>query len=66
MDQLAELRNIVPDEDRIYVDGEELERHGRVFSYHAPHSPDAVVFPKKRDETHLCKGAGGDRFDSIG
>src|SRR5918997_148581 len=50
MDQLAELRNIVSDEDRIYVDGEELERHGRVFSYHAPHSPDAVVFPKKRDE----------------
>ena len=50
MDLLAELRNIVPDEDRIYVDGEELERHGRVFSYHAPRSPDAVVFPKKRDE----------------
>src|SRR3712207_9418875 len=50
MDLLTELRNIVPDEDRIYVDGEELERHGRVFSYHAPRSPDAVVFPKKRDE----------------
>ena len=50
MDQLAELRNIVSDEDRIYVDGEELERHGQVFSYHAPHYPDAVVFPKKRDE----------------
>ncbi len=50
MDLLTELANIVPDEDRIYVDGEELERHGRVFSYHAPRSPDAVVFPKKRDE----------------
>src|SRR5918992_5779468 len=50
MDLLTELRNIVPDEDRVSIDGEELERHGRVFSYHAPRSPDAVVFPKKRDE----------------
>jgi D-lactate dehydrogenase (cytochrome) len=50
MDLLAELRNIVPDEDRVYAEGEEVERHGRVFSYHAPHSPDAVVFPKYRDE----------------
>jgi D-lactate dehydrogenase (cytochrome) len=50
MDLLTELRNIVPDEDRVSIDEEELERHGRVFSYHAPHSPDAVVFPKNRDE----------------
>jgi D-lactate dehydrogenase (cytochrome) len=50
MDLLAELRNIVPDEDRVYADGEEVERHGRVFTYHAPRSPDAVVFPKDRDE----------------
>ena len=50
MDLLTGLRNIVPNEDRIYVDGEELERHGRVFSYHAPRSPDAVVFPKNKAE----------------
>src|ERR687898_5535 len=50
MDLLTELRNIVPDEDRVSIDEEELERHGRVFSYHAPHSPDAVVFPETRDE----------------
>ena len=50
MDLLAELRNIVPDEDRVSVDGEELDRHGRVFSYHAPRSPDVVVFPKNRAE----------------
>jgi D-lactate dehydrogenase (cytochrome) len=50
MDLLAELSNIVPDEDRVSVDGEELDRHGRGFSYHAPHLPDAVVFPKSRNE----------------
>jgi D-lactate dehydrogenase (cytochrome) len=50
MDLLEELRNIISDEDRVSVDGEELERHGRVFSYHAPRSPDAVVFPKNEAE----------------
>jgi D-lactate dehydrogenase (cytochrome) len=50
MDLLAELKSIIPDEGRIYVDGEEVERHGRVFSYHAPRSPDAVVFPESKAE----------------
>ena len=50
MDLLTGLRNIIPNEDRIYVHGEELERHGQVFSYHAPRSPDAVVFPKRKAE----------------
>jgi D-lactate dehydrogenase (cytochrome) len=50
MDLLAELRNIIPDEDRICADGEEVERHGRVFTYHTPRSPDAVVFPKNKAE----------------
>ena len=62
MDLLTELRNIVPDEHRVSVDGEELARHGRVFSYHAPHAPDAVVFPKSRDEVveilHFANGSG--------
>src|ERR671915_155750 len=60
MDLLTELRNIVPDEDRVYVEGEQVERHGRVFSYHEPHSPDAVVFPKNRDEVvELLRFANG-------
>src|ERR671917_1071934 len=50
MDLLSELRSIVS-EDRIRTDAEELERHGRAFfTYLAPHAPDAVVFPKSRDE----------------
>lgn len=50
MDLLAELREIVPDENRVYVDGEEVERHGRVLTYHESRSPDAVVFPKDKAE----------------
>ena len=50
MDLLSELAEVVP-EDRIRADTEEIERHGRAFfTYHAPHPPDAVVFPKSRDE----------------
>ena len=49
-DLLAELRNIAPDEDRVSVEGEELECHGQVFSYHASRSPAAVLFQKNRDE----------------
>ena len=47
---LEEPRSIITDEARVSVDGEELERHGRVFSYHAPRTPDAVVFPKNEAE----------------
>ncbi len=51
MDLLSELRDILPDENRIRVDGEEVERHGgAIFTYHDAHPPDAVVFPKNRDE----------------
>jgi D-lactate dehydrogenase (cytochrome) len=50
MDLLSELRSIVP-EDRIRTDAEAIERHGRAFfTYLAPHAPDAVVFPKSREE----------------
>ena len=50
MDLLSELAEVIP-EDRIRADAEEIERHGRAFfTYHAPHPPDAVVFPKSRDE----------------
>jgi hypothetical protein len=38
MDLLEELRNIVPDEDRVSVHGEELERHGSPSRRHKPGS----------------------------
>ncbi len=51
MDLLAELRALLPDEDRVTAGEEELDRHSRgFFSYHTPHHPDAVVFPKTREE----------------
>src|SRR5919202_2989921 len=51
MDLISELRNILPDEDRIRADGEEVERHGGgIFTYHDAQPPDAVVFPKTSDE----------------
>ena len=51
MDLLSELRTIVVEEDRVRADPAETERHGRAFfTYLAPHTPDAVVFPKSRDE----------------
>jgi D-lactate dehydrogenase (cytochrome) len=50
MDLFAELRNIIVDEDRICADGEEVELHGRVFTYHSPRPPDVVVFPKNKTE----------------
>ncbi len=50
MDLLAGLASIVP-EERIATDAEALDRHGRpFFTYHAAHMPDAVVFPKSREE----------------
>ena len=50
MDLPSELAGVVP-EDRIRVDAQEIERHGGAFfTYHASHPPDAVVFPKGRDE----------------
>lgn len=50
MDLHSGLSSILP-EDQILTSGEELERHGRAFfTYHAPNPPDAVVFPKSRDE----------------
>ena len=50
MDLLAELGTVLP-EDRIVLSGEDLERHGGgVFTYHAPISPDAVVYPESREE----------------
>ena len=51
MDLAVELEAFIPEKDRIATGGEELKRHaGGFFTYHAPHAPDAVVFPKDREE----------------
>jgi D-lactate dehydrogenase (cytochrome) len=49
MDVANGLKGILP-EDRVTATEEELERHSRGFAYHAPHLPDAVVFPGSREE----------------
>jgi D-lactate dehydrogenase (cytochrome) len=50
MDLLAGLGTVLP-EDRVVSDIDDLERHGGgVFTYHAPVSPDAVVYPESREE----------------
>ena len=50
MDLISELANVVPRE-RLHTGGEEVERHGGgVFTYHAPHAPDVVVYPESGEE----------------
>ncbi|HEU4494483.1 MAG TPA: FAD-binding protein, partial [Rubrobacteraceae bacterium] len=63
MDLLSELRSILPDENRVLADEGELERHGSsIFTYHDSRPPDAVVYPKSRDEVaeilRFCNGRG--------
>jgi D-lactate dehydrogenase (cytochrome) len=51
VDLISRLREILPDEERVRADGGEVERHGSsIFTYHDPRPPDAVVYPKSRDE----------------
>ncbi|MGH3106306.1 MAG: FAD-binding oxidoreductase, partial [Rubrobacteraceae bacterium] len=51
MDLVSELRSILADPESVRADGGEVERHGSsVFTYHDPRPPDAVVYPKSRDE----------------
>jgi D-lactate dehydrogenase (cytochrome) len=50
MDLPAELGAVLP-EDRVVFAGDDLEHHaGGVFTYHTPVRPDAVVYPRSRDE----------------
>jgi D-lactate dehydrogenase (cytochrome) len=49
-DLRAQLLRLVPDERRV-SDGESaLEQHAADLSYHAPHRPDVVVWPKSTEE----------------
>ena len=50
MDMIPGLREVLA-EDRISTDREEIVRHGTsVFTYHASHAPDAVIYPQSRKE----------------
>ena len=50
MDLLPKLREVLP-EGCVSTGEDELKRHGGgFFTYHAPHLPDAVVFPRSREE----------------
>ncbi|MDR6999254.1 FAD-linked oxidase C-terminal domain-containing protein [Neobacillus niacini] len=46
---LDELRKILP-EEQVTVNPTVLEQHSRDESYHTPHLPDVVVFPKNKEE----------------
>ncbi|OUM84659.1 MAG: 2-hydroxy-acid oxidase [Bacillus thermozeamaize] len=50
MDLLQELRRLIPDERRVTVNETILEQHSRDLTYHKPHKPDVVVFPKDKRE----------------
>ncbi|QIN79864.1 FAD-binding protein [Rubrobacter marinus] len=50
MNLVSELGKILP-KGRVSAGEDELKRHGGgFFTYHAPHLPDAVVFPRNREE----------------
>ncbi|WAH41012.1 FAD-binding protein [Alicyclobacillus fastidiosus] len=46
----TELTEIFPDKARVVRTESVLDAHGRDFTYHEPHLPDAVVFVKSQDE----------------
>ncbi|MGG1400307.1 FAD-linked oxidase C-terminal domain-containing protein [Bacillus salipaludis] len=46
---LDELRRILP-EEQVTVNPTVLEQHSKDESYHTPHLPDVVVFPKNKEE----------------
>lgn len=49
MNYLEKLSNILP-EDRVTTNQVVLENHSKDESYHQPHLPDVVVFPKSAEE----------------
>lgn len=50
MSWLEALRRIIPDERRVTANETVLEHHSRDLTYHRPHRPDVVVFPKDKWE----------------
>lgn len=49
MDLLSELKKILP-ADQVSMNATVLEQHSKDESYHTPHLPDAVIFPKTAEE----------------
>ncbi|MCF6094841.1 FAD-binding protein [Microaerobacter geothermalis] len=52
MELVTELKKLI-DEERVTQNPTVLEQHSRDESYHTPHLPDVVVFPKSTEEVRL-------------
>lgn len=50
VDLIEELRKIIPDHKRVTNNQTILEQHSQDVTYHQPHLPDVVVFPKNKEE----------------
>jgi len=50
MNLYDELLDIIADSERVTVNETILDQHSKGEAYHSPHLPDAVVFPKTKDE----------------
>src|SRR5579871_330140 len=50
MSLAADLLELIPDERRVGDGPSLLDQHAGDLTYHAPHRPDAVVFPETTDE----------------
>ncbi|MBM7691706.1 D-lactate dehydrogenase (cytochrome) [Peribacillus deserti] len=48
-DLVSQLKNIIP-EEQVTANPTVLEQHSKDESYHTPHFPDVVVFPKSTEE----------------
>jgi D-lactate dehydrogenase (cytochrome) len=48
-----ELLSIIGDRERVTINETILEQHSKGLAYHAGHMPDAVVFPKSKEE--VCR-----------
>jgi D-lactate dehydrogenase (cytochrome) len=44
------LLELIPDERRVSASESVLDQHAQDLSYHAPHAPDAVVYPESSEE----------------
>ncbi|MBO8173351.1 MAG: FAD-binding protein [Bacillaceae bacterium] len=50
MEEIVDLLKEVLDEQRVTQNPTQLEHHSRDESYHTPHLPDVVVFPRNKQE----------------
>jgi len=50
-DPRADLRRVIPDEQRVNDGDSVLEQHAADLSYHPPRRPDVVVFPESESSS---------------